>query len=101
MPKTRPISSTHRRQFLANRILFLGLPVMRLCDYCVRHHFLCVTSDASEHCERCVRSHRWCELAPPSDKKWEHLQAQKRRLAEESLAAETKIFRLRKQRRFI
>lgn len=97
----RRTTSLQRRHLLANRILLIGLAVMRPCSHCVSFGLLCVMSDDSEHCAECVRTHRWCELAPPSSSEWERLHSQEQKLAEEALAAEAKTIRLRKQRRLI
>jgi hypothetical protein len=96
----RRISNTLRRYFKANRFLFSGLIVMRVCFFYRSYNFLCVITPESLYYERYFRSHLKCELAP-SDAKIERLFKEKKRFASEIAAVYAKITRFCKQHRAI
>jgi tRNA(Ile)-lysidine synthase TilS/MesJ len=96
----RRTSSTLRRHFKADRLLFSGLIVMRAYSFCRTYNFLCVITPEFSYCERYFRSYLECELAPLNAKA-ERLFKEKERLTFKIVAAYAKITRLRKQYRAI
>jgi hypothetical protein len=67
MPRSRSqITSSLRRQRKADRLLFIGIFVIRPCAYCSTRGFLYILGAESPHYERYYRANRQCELAPPN-----------------------------------
>jgi hypothetical protein len=91
----RRTSSTLRRHFKADRLLFSGLIIMRAYSFCRTHNFLYVIAPEFSYYERYFRSYLKCELAPP-DAKVERLFKKEERLISEITAAYAKTSRLRK-----
>ena len=91
----RHTSSTLRRYFKADRLLFFGFIVMRVCSYCRIYNFLYVIAPESLHYERYFRSYLECELTFP-DMKVKRLFKEKERLIFEIIAIYAKIIRFRK-----
>jgi hypothetical protein len=89
-----------RRHLKADRFLFSGLIVMRVCSFCRTHNFLYVVAPESSYCERYFRSYLEYKLAPP-DAKAERLFKKKKRLIFEITVTYTKISRFRKQYRAV
>src|SRR5450755_4150092 len=95
------LTSSIRRQRQAERLFSFGFLTMRPYFYCSSKSFPCVVAPESEHCKECFRVYRHCDLAPLSDATLERLHKQERDLAEQALEAQTKVNRLRRQRRLI
>jgi tRNA(Ile)-lysidine synthase TilS/MesJ len=96
----RRISSTLRRHFKADRLLFSSLIIMRACSFCRAHNFFYVIAPESPYCERYFRSYLKCELTL-LDAKVERLLKKKERLTSEIAAVYAKITRFRKQYRAV
>jgi hypothetical protein len=92
---SRRTFSTLRRYFKANRLLFSGLIVMRVCSFYRIYNFLYMMAPESSHCERYFRFYLEYELAP-SDAKIKRLFKEKKRLVSEITVIYAKISRLRK-----
>jgi hypothetical protein len=65
---SRRTFSILRRYFKANRFLFFGLIVMRVCSFYRIYNFFYVIASESLYYERCFRSHLKYKLALPDAK---------------------------------
>jgi hypothetical protein len=96
MPSKYKITSYHCHRLLADQIHRLGNLTIRPYSFYTNRHVLYVISPQSDHCEQCLRHNQYCELTLPSTSKVTRFHEKDRRLFERTLAAEIKVFRLRR-----